>query len=123
MTDNTIASRRQTQPSPLRPVEFLTLATLMDSPRHGYAMVQEIARQTGGRVQLRPGDLYRVLARMERRGLLEVSDRRPAPEIDDQRRTYYMLTGEGQRVVQEEAQVLSKVSQAVLAHRQEEVSL
>ena len=107
---------------PLRPVEFLVLAALLEEPRHGYAIVQEISRQTGERVSLRPGDLYRVLSRLEERGLLEISDRRPAPELDDQRRTYYQPTEEGRETARREAEMLSQVSRSVLSRVPEEVS-
>ncbi len=57
--------------SPLKPVEFLVLAVLFDESRHGYGIVQQIAERTDGRVQLRPGDLYRVIYLLAKRGLLE----------------------------------------------------
>jgi DNA-binding PadR family transcriptional regulator len=107
---------------PLRPVEFLILATLLDAPRHGYAMVREVERQTGGRVRLRPGDLYRVLARMESRGFLDVAERRPAEDAPDERRTYYQLTVLGREVARAEAEVMAGVSSNVLAKTAREVS-
>ena len=99
---------------PLRPVEFLILATLVEAPRHGYAMVREIERQTSGKIRLRPGDLYRVLARLERRGLLDLAQRQPAPDAGDQRRTYYQLTPLGREVARAEAELMSDVSANVL---------
>jgi len=108
---------------PLRPVEFLVLATLLEDPRHGYAMVKEVEAQTAGKIRLRPGDLYRVLARLERRGLLTVAERRPASDADDRRRTYYQLTDLGRAVGRAEAEIMSSVSHHVLSKTQEGASV
>jgi DNA-binding PadR family transcriptional regulator len=108
--------------SPLRPVEYLVLATLLDAPRHGYAMVKGVEEQTAGRIRLWPGDLYQVLARLERRGLLDVAERRPASDADDRRRTYYQLTDLGREVGRAEAEIMSSVSRHVLAKTQEGAS-
>jgi DNA-binding PadR family transcriptional regulator len=89
---------------PLRPLEFLVLAVLEDDPLHGYAMVHRIESLTGGAVRVRPGDLYRVLYRLEKRRLLEAS-----PKERDDRRTYYGLTDLGRRMLREEAEVLRRV--------------
>ena len=53
------------------------LVALSDGPRHGYAIMAEVERETGR--PLRPGTLYAALARLERRGLIEAlpaADRR-----------------------------------------------
>ena len=89
---------------PLRPLEFLVLAVLEVEPLHGYGMVQRIESRTGGAVRVRPGDLYRVLYRLEKRGLLETS-----PKERNGRRYYYGLTALGRRVLREEAEVLRRV--------------
>jgi DNA-binding PadR family transcriptional regulator len=99
---------------PLRPAEFLVLAVLRDGPRHGYGIVQEIAARTEGLVGLRPGNLYRVLDRMLDAGLLEVAERRPARELDDERRTYYRITALGRRVVIAEAELLAPIVAEVI---------
>jgi DNA-binding PadR family transcriptional regulator len=67
-------------------------------------MVQRIESRTGGAVRVRPGDLYRVLYRLEKRDLLE-----PAPKQLDDRRSCYGLTALGRRVLREEAEVLRRV--------------
>lgn len=100
--------------SPLKPVEFLVLAVLFDEPRHGYGIVQQIAERTDGRVQLRPGDVYRVIYRLAQRGLLEESGRQ-AGDSADQRRTYYAITGPGKELARAEAEMLSEVSAALLS--------
>jgi len=89
---------------PLRPLEFLVLAVLEVEALHGYGMVQRIESRTGGVVRVRPGDLYRVLYRLEKRRLLEAS-----PKERNGRRSYYGLTALGRRVLREEAEVLQRV--------------
>lgn len=97
---------------PLKPLEFLVLAVLDAGPLHGYGMVQRIDSRTDGIVRVRPGDLYRVLYRLERRRLLEtVAD--TAPGGGDDRRTYYALTDHGRRVLDAEAKMLSSVAAGV----------
>ncbi|HVS62206.1 MAG TPA: helix-turn-helix transcriptional regulator [Thermoanaerobaculia bacterium] len=101
--------------TPLRPVEFLVLAVLLDGPAHGYGLVGEIEERTAGAVSPRPGDLYRVLFRMQERGWLERCE--PVAEQgdgDDRRRTDYRITELGRRVVGAEAAVLSAVSRGVI---------
>lgn len=108
MTPSPTSSR-----SPLKPVEFLALAVLLDEPLHGYGIVQQIEARTGGRVQLRPGDVYRVIYRLEERGLLR-KDGRAGDDGDDDRRTYYGITAAGRDLVRDEAKMLAEVSAAVV---------
>jgi DNA-binding PadR family transcriptional regulator len=90
------------------------LAVLFDQPRHGYGIVQQIAEQTDGRVQLRPGDVYRVIYRLAQWGLLEESGRQ-AGDSGDARRTYYAITGPGRELARGEAEMLSEVSATLLS--------
>jgi DNA-binding PadR family transcriptional regulator len=99
----------------LKQGEFLVLAALQKAPLHGYGITLEVAARTADRVKLRPGNLYRVLDRMLERGLIEVSERRPARIRDDERRTYYRLTAQGRRVLAEEAQLLADVALEVIS--------
>jgi DNA-binding PadR family transcriptional regulator len=43
-----------------------------------------------------PGTLYGSLGRMMEAGLIDESDKKVDPEIDDERRVYYKITGLGQ---------------------------
>jgi len=107
--------------SPLKPVEFLVLAVLFEEPRHGYGIVQQIEERTGGRVQLRPGDVYRVIYRLEERGLLRNADRRVA-DSEDGRRTYYAITDDGRELARDEAEMLTDVSSALVTGTHEKGS-
>lgn len=79
---------------------FLILTALIDKPRHGYGIVQEVRQITGGRVDLRVGTLYGALDRLAAEGLVE-QDR---DEIESGRlRRYYRLTNAGAQALATEA--------------------
>jgi DNA-binding PadR family transcriptional regulator len=88
---------------PLRPVEFDILLALGDGERHGYGILQEALRRSGGSTVLEPGTLYRALRRMLKAGLVAEALGRAAAS-DDGRRRYYRLTGLGRRVAASEAE-------------------
>ena len=50
---------------PLTPAMFQVLLALADGEKHGYAIIKEVARRTGGRVRLRAGTLYTLLQRFD----------------------------------------------------------
>src|ERR671924_1485249 len=87
---------------PLKPVTFQVLLSLADGERHGYAITKDIASRTHAHMRLEPGNLYRSLKTMLDDGLIEESERRPAADLDDERRRYYRLTALGRRVAQAE---------------------
>ncbi len=91
---------------PLTPAAFQILLALIEGELHGYAIMQEITQRTDGKVKLGPGTLYRSIRRLLADGLIEESDERPEPELDDERRHYYHLTSLGLRVAEAEAQRL-----------------
>jgi len=88
---------------PLTPAVFHVLLALAGGERHGYANMQEVAESTEGRIKMGPGTLYGTIKRLLEAQLIEESDERPDPELDDERRRYYRLTGVGERVVKAEA--------------------
>ena len=100
---------------PLTPPVFHILLALADDERHGYGIMQDVARQTGDALQLGPGTLYGCLKRMLAAGLVEESDERPDPALDDERRRYYRMTALGKRVVRAEAQRLAGAVMAAKA--------
>jgi len=87
---------------PLEPQDYHILFVLLEGECHGYRMVKEIHRQTDGRIRMEAGNLYRSIRRMMRKGLIAESDRRPAPESDDEWRRYYRITDLGRRISQAE---------------------
>lgn len=83
---------------PLTTPMLHTLVALADGEKHGYAVLKEIARRTGGSVRLSAGTLYALIRRATADGLIVESDERPDPALDDERRRYYRLTPLGRRV-------------------------
>jgi DNA-binding PadR family transcriptional regulator len=69
---------------------MLVLASLADGPKHGHAMIEDIAQLSGSR--LGPGTLYGAIARLEQQGWIE-----PLPAED--RRRPYRITAAGIRVL------------------------
>jgi DNA-binding PadR family transcriptional regulator len=88
---------------PLAPAVFHILLSLAEGERHGYALKREIAARTDGRMRLGPGVLYGSIGKMLAQGLIEESDDRPDPHLDDERRRYYRITAFGRTVAQAEA--------------------
>lgn len=88
-------------PLPL-PVFHMLLA-LNEGERHGYALKREILQRTGGKVNLGSCALYGSISRMLEQGLIEESDERPDPHLDDGRRRYYRITPLGRRAARAEA--------------------
>ena len=98
------------QPTPPVPVsEFQILLALADEERHGYAIMREVTARTNGEVQLGPGTLYGSIKRMVNAGLIEETDERPDPELDDERRRYYRITPAGRRVAVAEARRMERL--------------
>jgi DNA-binding PadR family transcriptional regulator len=100
---------------PLTPAGFHILLALADGEKHGYAVMQEVAKRSQGKVRLGPGTLYGSIKRMLSEGLIVESDERPDPEMDDERRRYYRLTEFGQRVAEAEAERLAGLVDAARA--------
>lgn len=88
---------------PLKPATFLVLLVLSKEELHGYGIKKEVARRSDRRIDLEPGTLYRLMARLASQGLIEETDRRPLPDRDDERRRYYRITELGREVVTREA--------------------
>ena len=110
-----MARRSSTNRPPLKPVEFLVLAILENGSLHGYGIVQEMNARSDGRVSPRPGDLYRILYRLDQWGLLVPDDRQTGN--DEERRSYYRLTDLGRRVLVSEAEFLAKMAADTLSKR------
>ena len=103
--------RGMTEP-PLREPTFLVLTALAAAPQHGYAVIEDVAAITQGRVRLRAGTLYAALDRLRSDGLIEV-DREEV--VQSRLRRYYRLTGVGEKRLAEETARLR--SQATIAER------
>ncbi len=102
---------------PLTPAVFHILLALADGEKHGYSIMQEVIIISDGQVKMGPGTLYGSIKRMLSGGLIEESDERPDPAMDDERRRYYRLTRFGERVVQAEVQRLSNLVKVAQSKR------
>ena len=89
---------------PLTPGMFQVLIALADGEKHGYAIIKEVARRTGGHVTLSAATLYTIIRRFVQEGVVAESSERPDPALDDERRRYYLLTPFGCRVARAEAE-------------------
>ena len=88
---------------PLSTPMFHILLSLGEGERHGYALKREIVKRTNGKLKLGPGVLYGSINKMLELGLIEESDERPDPHLDDERRRYYRITSFGRQVARAEA--------------------
>jgi DNA-binding PadR family transcriptional regulator len=79
------------------------MLSLVDMDRHGYGIIKEVEARTNGRIRLAPGTLYGAIKRLRQQRIIAEVDERMDPELGDDRRRYYTLTGLGQRVVAAEA--------------------
>jgi len=92
---------------PLRPVEFEILLVLLGGDSHGYAIIKEAEARWPGNGRMETGTLYRAIRRLTQAGMVKPSDRRPAPEADDERRRYFSITPFGETVAAAEARRLA----------------
>ena len=74
------------------------IVALAGGEKHGYAIMRDIEDLSGGSATMGPGTLYGSIKRMIDQGLVEETDERPDPALDDERRRYYRLTSLGHRV-------------------------
>ena len=101
---------------PLTPAVFNILLALADGEKHGYGIMLEVDANTNGQVLMGPGTLYGSIKRMLTAGLIEESDERVDPEMDDpRRRAYYRLTDLGKRTLRMEAERLASQVQIAKA--------
>ncbi len=84
---------------------LLVLASLADGPKHGHAMIEDIASMCGAR--LGPGTLYGAIARLEQQGWIE-------PLAAEERRQPYRITAKGLRVLRAKLTTLHRFATAGL---------
>ncbi len=73
-------------------LDAIVLAALAGEPAHGYAIIEEIRRRSGGVFNLPEGTVYPALHRLEKAGAVN-SDWTTAPT--GRRRRVYTLTPQG----------------------------
>ncbi len=88
--------------TPLTPAVLYILMALSTGEKHGYGIMKHVEKDSEGKVSMGPGTLYGSIKRMLDAGLVDEGDKKIDPDMDDQRRIYYKITGLGQKVLQEE---------------------
>jgi DNA-binding PadR family transcriptional regulator len=96
---------------------FHILLSLAGGEQHGYGIMQEVLQRTSGKVRLWPATLYGSIKQLLEKGMIEESNVRPAPELDDARRRYYRLTALGKRVLDAECDRLQELVSAIQVKR------
>jgi DNA-binding PadR family transcriptional regulator len=92
---------------PLAPATLHILLSLAEEPMHGYGIMQEVLRQSGGRYKLGPGTLYDNVQRLIKQRLVE-EVAGPRGE-ENSRRRYYRLSSLGRGVLTQEIARLEDV--------------
>ncbi len=81
---------------------LLILTSLADGPKHGYAIMTDVAAFSG--VSMEPGTLYGALPRLERRGWVR-------PLATAERRRPYEITAAGREVLAEQVKTMQQIVQ------------
>ncbi|UCG87737.1 MAG: PadR family transcriptional regulator [Gemmatimonadota bacterium] len=98
---------------PLQAHVFHILLSLIQRERHGYSIIQDIARRTDGEMMLGTSTLYAAIKRMVSAGLLMEVPKPADADSDDARRRYYRATELGNAVAREEARRIRQLGQLV----------
>jgi DNA-binding PadR family transcriptional regulator len=85
---------------------LLILLSLADQPRHGYAILQDTAKMSDGRVRLSTGTLYGALRRLLDEGWIE----RFQGKDESRGKQAYRLTSLGQHSLQREVNRLKHLT-------------
>lgn len=95
--------------TPLTPAVLYILMALSASEKHGYGIMKQVESDSEGKVSMGNGTLYGSLKRMLDAGLVAESDKKIDPDMDDQRRIYYKITGLGQKALAAELERYDRV--------------
>ncbi|HXB67013.1 MAG TPA: helix-turn-helix transcriptional regulator [Candidatus Acidoferrales bacterium] len=99
---------RQVAAQPLTETVLLILASLANQPRHGYALMQDIARLSNGRVRMSTGTLYGALRRLLEDGWIA----RYAQEDTSREKQAYRLTAAGRAQLTAEVERMKQLTRA-----------
>ena len=102
---------------PLTEPVLLVLLSLAEQPRHGYSILKDVERMSGGRVKLSTGTLYGALRRLLDGAWIERVEEDESPRD----RQPYRLTPRGRRILQlevERMKHLTKLAALRVAHKE-----
>ncbi|MDG4824763.1 PadR family transcriptional regulator [Asanoa sp. WMMD1127] len=94
----------------MREQSYYALASLMDGPLHGYAIIRRAEELSGGRVRMAAGTLYAALDRLSTEGLVGVVDEEV---VNGRARRYYDLTDAGVTALRAEADRMVEAARVV----------
>jgi DNA-binding PadR family transcriptional regulator len=104
------------RPAPLSPQVFQILVSLVDGPRHGYALIQDIRERTTDEIRLTASTLYDALARLADQEWIEETDGSVTDGAGPRRR-YYQLTPTGREAALAEVDRLERLLETVRGSR------
>src|ERR1700751_5613194 len=102
-------AKKDAAKAPLTPAVLHILLALSTQERHGYGIMKQVEADSQGKVKMGPGTLYGSIGRMMEAALIRESVKRVDPEIDDERRIYYKLTGAGRAALEAELERYRRV--------------
>jgi len=100
----------------LNSTDFQILLALAGESRHGYGIMQEIARQSGGAMRMGPGSLYGAIKRLLESGLVVEGAPPRSAEEDPRRTSYYKITSAGRRAAADAARELADLVAVAVGH-------
>jgi DNA-binding PadR family transcriptional regulator len=94
---------------PLTEATTFIMLSLADEPKHGYAIMKDVASLSEGRVELSTGTLYGALSRLLEQGWIARCETEEEAETPGRPRKTYTLTQIGRRVFEAEIARLDAV--------------
>jgi PadR family transcriptional regulator, regulatory protein PadR len=94
----------------MREPTYFVLASLLDGPLHGYAIIKRTAELSGGRVRLATGTLYTALDRLSADGYVELVREEI---VNGRARRSYGLTTSGASALRSEATRMAEAARLV----------
>lgn len=88
---------------PLPPAAFQILLSLAGEDLHGYGIMRQVAKQTGGRMRLGPGTLYSSIQSLLEEQLIEEITPSDDESAGQERRRVYHLSPAGRKLARKEA--------------------
>jgi PadR family transcriptional regulator, regulatory protein PadR len=99
---------------PMREPTYFVLASLLDGPLHGYAIIKRAEELSSGRIRLATGTLYTALDRLTAEGNVEFVREEV---VDGRIRRYYALTDAGSVALTAEAERMAAAARLVTGQR------
>lgn len=91
-------------------LDMIVLAALVGGPAHGYGIIQEIKRRSGGAFDLPEGTIYPALHRLEKAGYLAS---RWTMADSGRKRRVYKLTRRGERALSDHRALWQRFTDAI----------